>query len=143
MSFSGLTLTPEFVVNAAGTALNTVLAAATAGSPVYIAAIIDPIDTQRIFNPYAEGNAVVAGTSTVAQFLPSLQASPVAVTVTDYLNQNAGFGAANSGAGVANIGQIKVRLVPGPSNIVEASSVLEFWLSPQAIILTASGTATL
>jgi hypothetical protein len=129
MSFSGLTLTSEFVVNAAGTALNTVLAAATATSPVYIAAIIDPIDTQRIFNPYAEGNAVTAGTSTVAQFLPSLQ--------------NAGFGAANSGAGVANIGQIKLRLVPGPSNIVEASSVLEFWLSPQAIILTASGTATL
>lgn len=134
--FSNLTFVVEPVVLNSGTvsapvtALNTGIVAGTS----MVAAIIDPISTQRIFNPIAEGNAVANG-ATAATWLPVVK-SITAVSVTDYLNQNAGFG-----TGVANIGQIKLILTPAAANVVEASSVLEFWLSPQAlVILATSGT---
>ena len=139
--FNALTLTPEFVVTGApgSQALNATLAAAP-GTPFYVAAIVDPVSTQKIFNPIAEGATYYNSGGTVANYLPQVK-SITAVTVNDYLNMAIN---GDLGTAVANIGQIKLILTPGPSNVVEASSVLEYWLSPQAIILgTATGSTTL
>lgn len=140
--FSNLTFVVEPVVLNSGTVSAPVLALNTgivAGTSV-VAAIVDPISDQRVFNPIAEGNAV-ANSAAAATWLPVVK-SITAVTVTDYLNQNQGFGSANSGAGVANIGQIRLILTPAAANVVEASSYMEYWLSPQALVILATSATT-
>lgn len=112
--------------SSAGWEINPTLAAATSGAPVYIFGILDPVSTQRIFNPIAEGNPVVQGTDAYSVWLPSLQSAPVATKVTDNLNP--------AGATV-EFGQVQLQLVPAAKNTVEASSVMRFYLSPQALVV--------
>ena len=123
--FSGLTFAVEPVVVNTGSdaapvwALNTALVAGT----TVIAGILDPTMTQRIFNPVAEGNPVVAADA-YTKWLPVLNAISAA-EVTDNLN-----------GGLVNIGQVTLKLAPAASNFIEASSVMTFKVSPQAIVLT-------
>lgn len=110
-------------------ALNTTpLVAGALGTGVIVAGIVDPITLQKIFNPQAEGNSPASG-DTLAAWLPTLTAisSP---NVEDYLNQNTGFG-----TGVANVGLVTLQLTPAAKNVVEASSVMTYKVSPQALVL--------
>lgn len=119
-NFNGLTFAVQPVVTGAG-ALNT--AGIIAGT-TYVAGILDPQSTQRVFNPQAEGNAVVGGDAYTA-WLPKVSAL-TATQKTDYLQ---------SGTPVET-GQVQLFLTPAAKNVVEASSVLNFYLSPDALVIT-------
>jgi hypothetical protein len=124
--FSGLTFAVEPVVVAG--ALN------TSGLPAttLIAGIVDPTSTQRIFNPVAEGNPVASG-DTAAHWLPAVKTGGLfAATVTDYIKDPTGD--------TTDVGQVTLELTPAAANTVEAPSVMTFKLSPQALIITATGT---
>jgi hypothetical protein len=111
-------------------ALNTTpLVAGALGTGVIVAGIVDPITLQKIFNPQAEGNSPASG-DTLAAWLPTLTAisSP---TVTDsYWSSIPGVTDA-----VANVGLVTLQLTPAAKNVVEASSVMTFKVSPQALVL--------
>jgi hypothetical protein len=123
-NFAGLTFAVQPVVTGAGV-LNT---AGIIGGTTYIAAIVDPVSTQRVFNPQAEGNAVVSGDSYTA-WLPQVAAGGLTATQkTDYLNP--------SGTNPVGTGQVVLQLTPAVKNVVEASSVTRYYLSPQALVIT-------
>lgn len=124
--FSGLT----FAAPTVGAAAVTGLAAGTV-----VGAILDPASTQRIFNPVAEGNPVKTGDS-YTEWLPTVKAVTYA-QVTD--NYWASIPGQSSETPNTDIGQIKLELAPAAANTVEASSVMTFYLSPQAIVLTVTG----
>lgn len=127
--FSGLTFTVVPVVTNTGTVTSPVWAlttALTAGTTM-IAGIVDPTSTQRIFNPRTEGNPVVAADNATV-WLPVVK-SISSTKVTDNLN-----------AGAVDIGQVQLFLTPAAKNTVEASSVMAFYLSPAALLITATGT---
>lgn len=119
-NFAGLTFAAVPVITGAG-ALNTALVAGT----TVIAGIVDPTSTQRIFNPQAEGNPVVSGTDSYTVWLPVLSTISAA-SVVDNLQSSA----------PTEIGQITLTLKPAAKNTIEASSVMNFKVSPQAIIIT-------
>lgn len=131
--FSGLTFAVVPVVTGAG--------ALTSGLPAgtVIAGFVDPINGQRIFNPAAEGNAVATGDA-YTKWLPTVKAV-VATQVTD-----AYWAPVASALGISettptyptSVGQIKLELSPAAANTVEASSVQTFYLSPQALVITAT-----
>lgn len=130
-NFNGLTFAVVPVVTGAG-ALNT--AGLTAGTTL-IAGILDPVSTQRIFNPQAEGNPVVSADN-ATKWLPVYAALTAAQVLDNYWLPVPG----QSAATVAKIGQVKLQLTPAAANTIEAPSVLTFWLSPQALLITATGT---
>lgn len=134
-SFNGLTLAVVPVTTAAG-GLNTALVAGT----TLVAGILDPGNTERIFNPIAEGNAVQTG-DTAATWLP-VWATPTVAEVNDqYWEPVFQGGTSQVPQPNSKLGQIAVYLTPAAKNVVEASSVLHFYLSPNALILTwSSGT---
>lgn len=122
--FNGLTFAVQPVITAAG-AVNT--AGLIAGTTL-IAGILDPTSTQRIFNPVAEGNNVQSS-DTAATWLPVVK-SLTATTVTDNLV---------SGGPKTDFGQVQLFLTPAAKNVVEASSVMNYYLSPAALVITATG----
>lgn len=127
--FSGLTFTVVPVVTNTGTVsapVWTLSTALTAGTVV--AGILDPVSTQHIFNPRTEGNAVAVG-DTAATWLPSVK-SFTATTKTDNLQSGA----------PSEFGQVQLFLTPAAKNVVEAASVMNYYLSPQALVITATGT---
>ena len=113
--FAGLTF-------AAPTVGATAVSALTAGTVV--AGFMDPVAGNRIFNPVAEGNAV-ATSDPYTKWLPTVK-SVSATTVVDNLQSGS----------PTETGQIVLTLTPAAANVVEASSVMRFYLSPQAIVLT-------
>lgn len=127
-NFNGLTFAVVPVVTGAG-ALN------TAGLPsgTVIAGIVDPVSTQRIFNPQAEGNPVASGDA-YNHWLPSLGAAVSAAEVDDqYWSDVPG----NSVPSPNNkVGQVTLKLTPAAANTVEAPSVMTFKVSPQALVIT-------
>lgn len=133
--FSGLTFAAVPVVVNTGSdaapvyALNTALVAGT----TVIAGLFDPISTQRIFNPQAEGNPVVTGDS-YATWLPVLNTISDASVLDNYWVSIPG----QSAATVGKPGQVKITLKSAAANVVEASSVMAFWVSPQAFVITCS-----
>lgn len=134
-NFNGLTFAVVPVVTGAG-ALNT--SALPAGT--YIAGILDPTMTQRIFDPQAEGNPVVSGTDAYSVWLPTLKVAPTAATVTDNYWAPV-FAANNEAAFTANapaVGLVTLQLTSAAKNTVEASSVMTFRVSPRALIITAT-----
>jgi hypothetical protein len=134
-NFAGLTFAVVPVVTGAGA----LTAALTDGSTL-IAGIVDPTSTQRIFNPQAEGNPVASG-DTAATWLPVVEAISAASVNDQYW---APVFSGQSGATVTNpntkVGQVKLQLQAAAKNTVEAASVMTFWLSPQALLITATGT---
>ena len=134
--FNGLTFTVQPVITAAG-AVNT--AGLVAGTTL-VAGILDPNSTQRIFNPVAEGNPVVIGTDSAATWLPVVK-SLTATTVNDqywapaFAESSATYDNPNN-----QFGQVQLFLTPAAKNTVEASSVLNFYLSPHALVIVATGT---
>lgn len=127
--FNGLTFAVVPVVTGAG-ALN------TAGLPAatVVAGFVDPTTSQRLFNPVAEGNAV-AGGDTYTKWLPTISAAGISATqITDnYWNSIPATGGI---APKTSVGQVTLPLTPTASNVVEASSVMTFKLSPQALVIT-------
>lgn len=140
-NFQGLTFAVVPVMTGAG-ALNTV--GVTLGTTM-IAAIVDPTSTQRIFNPQAEGNPVASGDNATV-WLPVLE-TMTATTVNDqyWAPVASGIGSTYNTPSVPvnpndKIGQVQIQLTPAAKNTVEASSVMKYYLSPQALIITATGT---
>jgi hypothetical protein len=123
--FSGLTFAVVPLVEA-----GVVNAGLVAGTTV-IAGILDPISAERIFNPAAEGNPVASGDA-YTKWLPVIKTISGTTVVDNYWASVPG----STVPGPTSTGQVKLVLSPAAANTVEASSVLEFWLSPQALILT-------
>jgi hypothetical protein len=121
-NFAGLTFAVQPVVTGAGV-LNI---AGIVGGTTYVAAIVDPVSTQRVFNPQAEGNAVGSGDAYTV-WLPKVSAL-TATQVTDYLFPG--------GSNPVDTGQVQLSLTPATKNVVEASSVMKFYVSPQALVIT-------
>lgn len=133
-NFNGLTFTVQPAVTGAG-AVNT--AALPAGT--VIAGILDPASgVNHIFNPQTKGLPVVTGTDTAATWLPVIGPNGLVATTVDdeYWAPVPG-----STAGPHNkFGQIQVNLVPAAKDVVDASSVMAYKVSPNALFLVASGT---
>lgn len=120
-NFGGLTFAVVPVVSAG--ALTNALTAGT----TRIAGILDPTSTDRIFNPVAEGNPVASGDNSNT-WLPVVAAISAA-SVVDNLQSGT----------PTEIGQVTLQLTPAAKNVVEAPSVMTFKLSPQALLITATG----
>lgn len=123
-NFAGLTFAVVPVVTGAGV-LNT--AGLTPGTTM-IAGILDPTSTQRIFNPQAEGNPVVSADN-ATKWLPVV-GTITAAKVVDNLQSGT----------PTEVGQVTIPLTPAAANTIEASSVMSFKVSPQALLITATGT---
>jgi hypothetical protein len=132
-NFAGLTFAVQPVVTGAGV-LNT---AGIVGGTTVIAGILDPTSTQRIFNPQAEGNAVVTGDA-YTKWLPVVTTGGLtATTINDQYWQPVFQGGTTQVPQPNNkIGQVQLQLTPAAANVVEASSVMRFYLSPQALVIT-------
>ncbi len=129
--FNGLTFAVQPVVTAAG-ALNT--AGLIAGTTL-IAGILDPVSTQRVFNPVIEGNPVATGDA-ASKWLPVVDALTATEVFDNYWLSVPGQTAAAS----PKVGQVQLQLTPAAANTVEASSVMKYYLSPGALVITATGT---
>jgi hypothetical protein len=124
-NFAGLSFAVVPVVSAG------VLTAALTAGTTRIAAIVDPTMTQKIYNPVSEGNAVASGDN-ATKWLPVV-ASISAAQVTDYIKDPTGA--------TTDVGQVTLNLTPAAANVVESSSVMSgIKLSPQALLITATGT---
>lgn len=135
--FQGLTLTPVFVTTFAGALTGSL----TSGTVV--AAILDPVaGINRVYNPYTVGFSGSSGPQTgdaASVWLPAVStAGATAVVVNDqYWNAVPG----NSTPQPNNkVGQVLLNLVPAAKDTVRSSSVMNFRLSPQAIVFTTSST---
>jgi hypothetical protein len=130
--FAGLTFTVQPVVLNSG-ALNT--AGIPSGSVV--AGILDPAGgINRMYNPTSVGFAP-AGGDTAAHWLPATSAALTAASVLDnYWRSIPG----QTDATVAKIGQVTMNLTAATADTVRASSVMSFKLSPNALVVLASGT---
>ncbi len=133
-NFAGLTFAVQPVVTGAGV-LNT---AGIIGGTTYVAGILDPTSTQRIFNPQAEGNPVVSGVDAYSVWLPQVATGGLtATTINDQYWQPVYQGGTSQVPQPNNkIGQVQLQLTPAAKNTVEASSVMRFYLSPQALVIT-------
>ena len=130
-NFNGLTFAAVPVTTGAGALATSGLTPGT----TLIAGFMDPVAGVRIFNPQTEGNPV-ASSDNATKWLPVLASALSAATVNDqYWAEVPG-----STQGANNkIGQVTLQLTPAAANSVEASSVMTYKLSPQAILLTATG----
>lgn len=138
--FQGLTFVVAPVVSAAGV-LNT--AAIIAGTS-RVAGILDPVaGINRMYNPTSVGFAPVGGTDTAATWLPLVSAIS-AVTVNDQYWQPVFQGNSGGSQQVAQpntkTGQVILNLTPATADTVRASSVMQFRLSANAFVITATGT---
>lgn len=125
-NFNGLTFAVVPAVTGAG-ALN------TAGLPAatVVAGILDPANgIHKIFNPQTEGNAVLTGDA-YTKWLPTISVAPTAASVVDNY-----WTPATGSAGATKLGQITLNLSPAAANVVEASSVMDYKLSANALIVT-------
>ena len=132
--FQGLTFVVAPVVLANGT-LNT--AAIVAGTS-RVAGILDPANgINRQYNPTSVGFAPVGGTDTAATWLPLVK-SISSVSVNDqYWTAVPG----NTTPQPNNkIGQVSLNLTAATADTVRASSVMQFKLSQNAFVITATGT---
>lgn len=133
--FQGLTLTAVPVVTFAG-------AVATISAGTAVAAILDPAGgINRVYNPYTVGYSGASGpqtSDTAATWLPTVSAAGlVGVVVNDQ------YWAAVPGVSQAannKVGQVLLNLVPAAKDAVRASSVMNFRLSPNAIVFTTTST---
>lgn len=135
-NFNGLTFAVVPVVTGAG-ALTTALTDGT----TLIAGILDTNAGagNKIFNPQTEGNAVASG-DTAATWLPVVEALTAASVNDQYWAPVfQGESGATENATNTKIGQITLQLSPAAKNVVEASSVMTYKLSPQALLITATG----
>lgn len=121
---TGTDAAPVYGLNTTGLAAGTL-----------VVAFVDPTSSQRIFDPFAEGVVAPSSGLTLSDYLPAV-ASLTAAQVTD------SYWAAIPGVtdAVNDIGQVTLKLTPGPLNTVEAASVMTFKLSPQALVITTSST---
>lgn len=139
VGFTGLTLTAQPVVqntNTDAAPVWTVNPALTSGTVV--AGILDPAGgINRMYNPTSVGFTPSNGDA-VGKWLPAINsAGLVPTTVNDqYWASIPG----QSGAANNKTGQLSLTLTAGTADTVRASSVMNFKLSPNAIVLTASGT---
>lgn len=133
VAFSALTFAVVPVVSAG--ALTTNLPAGTV-----IAGILDPVSTDRVFNPYAEGLLPASGDA-VNTWLPQVAASGglTAAQVNDQYWSNVPGNTVP--ASNLQTGQVTLKLTPGAKNTVEAPSVMTFKLSPNALIITTTTSA--
>jgi hypothetical protein len=127
-NFNGLTFAVVPAVTGAG-ALN------TAGLPAatVVAGILDPANgIHKIFNPQVLGLPVASGDA-YTKWLPTVTVAPTAATVNDqYWAPVPG-----STQGTNNkFGQITLNLSPTSADTVNASSVMQYKLSPNAIVIT-------
>jgi hypothetical protein len=133
-NFTGLTFTEYPVVTQSYNsttgvttfALNSTLVTDAAAGTSLVAQVSD-VNTDRTFNPVAEGNPVASGDA-AAKWLPSL-AGFSAATVTDNLD-----------GGNIDVGQVTIVLKPTAANTVEASSPMVFKVSQSATVTLATGT---
>lgn len=131
--FSGLTFAVVPVVS--GGELN--VSGVTVGSTL-IAGIVDPDILGVVFNPVAEGNpvTVTSGSTTgdtAATWLPVVKSISAAQVTDDYWTP------ATGAAGSTKTGMVTLELTPAASNTIEASSVMTYKLSPDALLITATG----
>jgi hypothetical protein len=127
--FNGLTFAVVPVVKNTGSDGSPTWTLNTAGLPAgtVIAGILDPVSTNRIFDPVAEGNPV-ATSDAYTKWLPTVATAGVtAAQVTDNLQ-----------GGVNEIGQVTLPLTPAAANTVEAPSVMTYKVSPRALVITAT-----
>jgi hypothetical protein len=115
-----------------GTSLNSAIVAGTSR----VAGILDPVSgINRMYDPASVG-FTPSGSDATSVWLPVVS-TITATTVNDQ------YWAAVPGStqGANNkMGQVQVTLTAGSSDTVRASSVMAFKLSPQALVLTATGT---
>lgn len=115
-----------------------------------VVGILDPMSTQRLFNPYAEGLSPVSGTDTLTDWLPSFNTAGIfgGITAASIDDQYWGAvardmnGEIHDGTANTKVGQVTLYLKPGAYNTVEAASVMTFKVSPEAAILLAPGADT-
>ena len=127
--FSGLSFTVVPVLTGAG-ALNT--AGVTLGTTM-IAGILDPQNTQKLYNPVAEGNSVTSGDN-ATKWLPVLQNMTAAQVQDNWWQTIPG-----QSAGATKTGQITLTLTPAAANTVEAASPQSVKVSPDALLIVATG----
>lgn len=137
VGFSGLTLTAVPVVVNSGTDAAPVYTLNTAGLPAatVVAGILDPAGgINRTYNPTTVGYAPVSGDA-ANKWLPVTSAVVSATQVQDnYWTPVTGT------TGATKVGQVSLNLTPAALDTVRASSVMQFKLSPNALVITASGT---
>lgn len=127
-NFNGLTFAVVPAVTGAGVLNTAGLPAATV-----VAGILDPANgIHKIFNPQAEGNAVVTGDA-YTKWLPTVTVAPTAASVDDQYWKPAGGTVPSPNT---KLGQITLNLSPAAANVVEASSVMQYKLSANALVIT-------
>lgn len=142
---------PVVIQSSGAYSLNVGTAEAPAGlleSGLVVAGILDPLSTDRIFNPLAEGNAVNAN-DTATMWLPAFNTaglfggvSPATVNDQYWAPVFRDQSGATVDASNTQVGQVTLYLKPGASNVVEAASVMTFKVSPQAVVLMVPGVNT-
>lgn len=129
-NFNGLTFAVVPAVTGAGV-LN------TAGLPAgtVVAGILDPANgIHKIFNPQVVGLPVVTGDA-YTKWLPTVAAAPTAAIIND--QYWAPVPGSTQGAN-NKLGQISLNLTPTATDTVNASSVMQYKLSANAIVITAT-----
>ena len=111
----------------------------TAGLPSgsVVAGILDPAGgINRTYNPSSVGLSPASG-NTAASWLPATNGAITAASVLDnYWRAIPG----QTDATTPKIGQVTLNLIPATNDTVRASSVMNFKLSPNALVILASGT---
>lgn len=139
IGFQGLTLTAVPVTTFAG-------AVATISAGTAVAGILDPGGgINRTYSPYAVGYTGSSGPQTgdtAATWLPAVSAAGlVGVSVNDQYWQPVFQGGTSQVPQPNNkVGQVILNLVPATKDAVRASSVMNFRLSPNAIVFTTTST---
>lgn len=131
-NFNGLTFAVVPAVTGAG-ALN------TAGLPAatVVAGILDPANgIHKIFNPQVAGLPVASGDA-YTKWLPTVTAAPTAATVNDQYWQPVFQGGTTQVPQPNNkLGQITLNLSPAAADTVNSSSVMQYKLSSNALVVT-------
>lgn len=106
--------------------------------------ILDPTTLDKIFNAVAEGNPVASGDH-ASVWLPSFNTAGFfggasGTTVADSYWASVAPQVGGTATAVNSTGMVVLQLTPAASNTVEASSVMTFKVSPQAIVLLVPST---
>jgi hypothetical protein len=136
VGFNALTFTVVPVIQNTGTDAAPVWTPATITAGTVVAGILDPVSgINRMYNPSSVGFTPTAGDA-VGKWLPAVAgAGLTSVSVQDnYWTPVTG----NSGGN--KYGQFLLTLTAGTADTVRASSVMQFRLSPNAFVLTTTGT---
>jgi hypothetical protein len=103
--------------------------------------ILDLETLNKVFNPIAEGNPV-SSADTAATWLPTFNTTGffggvAGTTVTDayWLPAFDGLGGGATYTPPVSNGMVTLQLLPAAKNTVEASSVMTYKVSPEAIVL--------